>query len=109
MIDHSCSRTADHPRVFLLVAAMGEPGESEKAFTHTQRTDDVQDGADGARLGGHLKDLPPGYYRSPKFVGSMLGVILMANSLYLGFVLPVGRAALSASFERDKRLIVVGM
>ena len=66
---------------------MAEIGDSET--TSQQMTDDVLDVADASAIGGHLKDLPPGYYRSPKFVGSILGVILMANSLYLGFVLPV--------------------
>jgi hypothetical protein len=61
-------------------------GESEKASTPMIEVHDV---ADASAIGGHLKDLPPGYYRSPKFVGSIIGVILMANSLYLGFVLPV--------------------
>jgi hypothetical protein len=36
-----------------------------------------------------LEDLPPGYYRSVKFLASIAGVCLMAISLYLGFVLPV--------------------
>jgi len=47
------------------------------------------DTADASAIGGHLNDLPPGYYRSLKFIGSILAVMLMANSLYLGFVLPV--------------------
>jgi hypothetical protein len=61
--------------------------ESEK--TSNQTIEEVHDVADASAIGGYLKDLPPGYYRSPKFVGSIIGVILMANSLYLGFVLPV--------------------
>jgi hypothetical protein len=73
---------------------MGELGESEKASS--PRIDVVEDVADASAIGGHLKDLPPGYYRSPKFVGSIIGVILMANSLYLGFVLPVRCSAPSA-------------
>ena len=36
-----------------------------------------------------LEDLPRGYFRSAKFIGSVTGVCLMAISLYLGFVLPV--------------------
>jgi hypothetical protein len=66
---------------------MEEIGGSEKASKPT--IEDVHDGADASAIGGQLQDLPPGYYRSPKFVGSIIGVILMANSLYLGFVLPV--------------------
>jgi hypothetical protein len=66
---------------------MEEIGGSEKASTPT--IEEVHDGADASAIGGQLQDLPTGYYRSPKFVGSIIGVILMANSLYLGFVLPV--------------------
>ncbi|PMD55689.1 siderophore iron transporter [Hyaloscypha bicolor E] len=65
---------------------MEEIGGSEKASTPT--TEEAHDGADASAIGGQLQDLPTGYYRSPKFVGSIIGVILMANSLYLGFVLP---------------------
>lgn len=36
-----------------------------------------------------LEELPVGYYRSKNFIGSVVGVCLMAISLYLGFVLPV--------------------
>lgn len=67
--------------------AMGEFGESEKTSAPT--TEEVHDFADAAAIGGYLKDLPPGYCRSPKSVGSIIGVILMANGLYLGFLLPV--------------------
>jgi hypothetical protein len=66
---------------------MGDFGEPGKASTPS-RIDEVDDVADTSAVGGRLTDLPPGYYRSPQFVGSIIGVILMANSLYLGFVLP---------------------
>ena len=39
-----------------------------------------------------LDELPVGYYRSKNFIGSVVGVCLMAISLYLGFVLPVCRS-----------------
>ncbi|CZR65194.1 uncharacterized protein PAC_15094 [Phialocephala subalpina] len=50
--------------------------------------EEIRDVADSSAIGGDLKDLPPGYYRSLNFIGSIIGVVLMANSLYLGFVLP---------------------
>lgn len=68
---------------------MGSSAGSQKASTPTVEEVQTHDDADVSAIGGHLEDLPPGYYRSPKFVGSIFGVILMANSLYLGFVLPV--------------------
>ncbi|KAI9729356.1 MAG: hypothetical protein M1834_006879 [Cirrosporium novae-zelandiae] len=39
-------------------------------------------------VGGHLKDLPSGYYCSPRFIGSYIAIILLTNSLYIGFMLP---------------------
>lgn len=40
-----------------------------------------------------LDNLPDGYYRSMNFIGSLIAVGLMANSLYLGYVLPVNSLA----------------
>jgi hypothetical protein len=37
-------------------------------------------------------NLPPGYFYSPKFVGTLIGVTLMNISLYVGYVLPVSSA-----------------
>ena len=38
---------------------------------------------------GYVAELPARYYRSFRFIGSVVGVAFMANSLFLGFVLPV--------------------
>lgn len=34
-------------------------------------------------------NLPPGYFRSAQFIGTLIGVTLMNISLYVGYVLPV--------------------
>jgi hypothetical protein len=62
-----------------------EPTAIERVAT-TETVDTVAESA----IGGDYHDLPKGYYRSPKFIGSFIGVILMAQSLYVGYVLPVG-------------------
>lgn len=47
-------------------------------------------------------NLPPGYFRSLRFIGTVVAVTLMNISLYIGYVLPVccqiplGRAILSS-------------
>jgi hypothetical protein len=64
--------------------AMPSP-EIEPVAT-TQTLDTVAESA----LGGDYHDLPKGYYYSANFIGSFIGVILMAQSLYVGYVLPVG-------------------
>jgi hypothetical protein len=37
-------------------------------------------------------DVPPGYWRSYKFLGTVLAIILLANSLFIGYVMPVKTA-----------------
>jgi hypothetical protein len=34
-------------------------------------------------------DVPSGYWRSFRFLGSMLAIILLANGLFIGYVMPV--------------------
>ena len=60
----------------------------EMSATEMERVDTVDTVAESA-IGGDYHDLPKGYYRSPQFLGSFIGVILLAQSLYLGYVLPV--------------------
>lgn len=38
-------------------------------------------------------NLPPGYFRSPQFIGTLIAVTLMNISLYVGYVLPVSNLA----------------
>ena len=45
-------------------------------------------------IGGDYHDLPDGYYRSPKFIGTFIGVVFMAWSLYVGYVLPANTLAI---------------
>jgi hypothetical protein len=65
---------------------MATAAEKLSAKEERHSTSDGQ--SDGPRP-LHLDDLPPGYYRSLNFMGSVTAVCLMANSVYLGFVLPV--------------------
>jgi hypothetical protein len=37
--------------------------------------------------GGELSDMPKGYYRSWRFIGSLLAVVFMAQGSYLGNLL----------------------
>lgn len=34
-------------------------------------------------------DMPAGYWRSFRFIGSILAIILLANGLFIGYVMPV--------------------
>jgi hypothetical protein len=52
------------------------------------KTEDTTDTVAPSAIGGDFHDLPDGYYRSPKFIGSFVGVVFMAWSLYVGYVLP---------------------
>jgi hypothetical protein len=35
-------------------------------------------------------DVPNGYWRSYRFIGSLVAIVLLANGLYIGYVMPVG-------------------
>jgi hypothetical protein len=59
---------------------------TERVTTH--RTEATVDTVAPSAIGGDFHDLPEGYYRSPKFIGSFFGVVFMAWSLYVGYVLP---------------------
>jgi len=45
-------------------------------------------------IGGDYHDLPVGYYTSSKFIGTFIGVVFMAWSLYVGYVLPANTLAI---------------
>lgn len=34
-------------------------------------------------------DVPSGYWRSYRFIGSLLAIVLLANGLFIGYVMPV--------------------
>jgi hypothetical protein len=34
-------------------------------------------------------DVPSGYWRSYRFLGSLLAIVLLANGLFIGYVMPV--------------------
>ncbi|KIW00482.1 uncharacterized protein PV09_08005 [Verruconis gallopava] len=51
-------------------------------------TDTEDDEVAAEAIGGTTKDLPPGYYRSPSFIGTIVALCLGNCSCYLGWVLP---------------------
>jgi hypothetical protein len=38
---------------------------------------------------GNSNDVPSGYWRSYRFLGSITAIILLANGLFIGYVMPV--------------------
>ena len=46
-----------------------------------------EDGVAEEAKGGDLSEMPEGYYRSWRFIGSVLAVSFMAQGLYLGELL----------------------
>jgi hypothetical protein len=44
-------------------------------------------------VGGTFQDLPPGYYRSKNFIGTVAALSFGSISVYLGYVLPVNSLA----------------
>jgi hypothetical protein len=66
-----------------LKEAMAFTGSEGVTTLHT--VDTVTESA----IGGDYHDLPKGYYRSANFIGSFIGVMLMAQSVYGVYILPV--------------------
>jgi hypothetical protein len=42
-----------------------------------------------AAIHADLEDIDSGYWRSYRFLGTVLAIILLANSLFIGYVMPV--------------------
>lgn len=70
------------------LSSMAMPVErSEKHQAPSQQGDFSEDEVSPDAIG--TGNLPPGYFRSPQFIGTMVAVTLMNISLYVGYVLPV--------------------
>jgi hypothetical protein len=46
-----------------------------------------------------LNEVPSGYWRSYQFLGTVVAIILLANSLFIGYVMPVCTTAISAGMN----------
>jgi hypothetical protein len=75
----------DHATMERVTTHRTDPDEIALEETKTETTVDT---VAPSAIGGDFHDLPEGYYRSPKFIGSFVGVVFMAWSLYVGYVLP---------------------
>jgi hypothetical protein len=76
---------SDHATMEGVTTHRTDPDEIALEETETEVTVDT---VAPSAIGGDFHDLPEGYYRSPKFIGSFVGVVFMAWSLYVGYVLP---------------------
>ncbi|CAK7202258.1 hypothetical protein SEUCBS139899_004980 [Sporothrix eucalyptigena] len=56
--------------------------------------DGTVDYIDANAVGGDLDDMPPGYYYSPAFLGTMIAVCCASICAYLGWVLPANTLSL---------------
>jgi hypothetical protein len=54
----------------------------------TVHTDGTVDLVDTHAIGGELKEMPPGYFRSAQFIGTVVAVCTGSICAYLGWVLP---------------------
>lgn len=54
----------------------------------TVHTDGTVDMVDTHALGGELAEMPPGYFRSIQFIGTVIAVCTGSICAYLGWVLP---------------------
>ncbi|KAK5115251.1 hypothetical protein LTR62_001451 [Meristemomyces frigidus] len=66
-------------------------------FAHHEHPTDIElhhDHVASEALGGLVSDLPPNYYRSPAFLGTLVATCLSQISGYLGWVLPANTLSL---------------
>ncbi|KAH3999819.1 hypothetical protein HBI81_086880 [Parastagonospora nodorum] len=54
----------------------------------TVHTDGTVDLVDTHAIGGELEEMPPGYFRSAQFIGTVVAVCTGSTCAYLGWVLP---------------------
>lgn len=80
----------DHATMVRVDTHRTEPDE----ILEQTKTEATVDTVAPSAIGGDFHDLPAGYYYSPKFIGSFVGVVFMAWSLYVGYVLPSSTLAL---------------
>ncbi|KAF1981886.1 fungal trichothecene efflux pump [Aulographum hederae CBS 113979] len=69
----------------------------EEKAAHTFKkvhADGTVDVVDAQAIGGNLEDLPPGYYTSVNFIGTVVAVSLGSICAYLGWVLPANTLTL---------------
>lgn len=66
------------------------PEEPQKQMhdVHDTHVEDTEDHVTASAVGGDIDDFPRGYYWNIRFIGAFIGVVLMTESLYLGYVLP---------------------
>lgn len=50
--------------------------------------DGTIDMVDAHAIGGDLAQMPPGYYRTPQFIGTVVAICMASICAYLGWVLP---------------------
>lgn len=73
----------------------------EKQYSAHERVEDIDNGhsnssnqdAAGSLVGVHANEedseVPKGYWTSYEFLGSCVAIILLANSLFIGYAMPV--------------------
>lgn len=71
------------------VEVMSATEHSERVeAVKTVHTDGTVDLVDTHAIGGELEEMPPGYFRSLNFIGTVIAVCTGSICAYLGWVLP---------------------
>jgi hypothetical protein len=70
---------------------------------HHHATDGTNDLHAGVEANEYDSAVPPGYWYSYEFVGSMVGIALLGNSLFIGYAMPV-----SPDFQGHRIITLIG-
>jgi hypothetical protein len=65
-----------------------DPKSAAEFHDHPIETIKTEDNALKA-VGTNSEDIDKGYWKSPKFIGSCIAIILLANNLFWGYAVPV--------------------
>jgi hypothetical protein len=71
---------------------LNEKGETLQVHDPSNASQDSRnetDQADWRDVHADAEEVPPGYWRSPRFIGSIVAIVLLANSLFIALVMPV--------------------
>jgi hypothetical protein len=63
--------------------------ESTGEANHVDDIARIQTKIDLHQVGTNIEELDPKYWLSPRFLGSLLAIIFVGNSLFFGYAVPV--------------------
>jgi hypothetical protein len=74
---------------------------------HQPLTIAPEDEVDPSAVGGTIQDLPEGYYRSYKFIGTVGATVLITANLFIELVFPVSPPCVDPFLKAASRAYII--